>query len=79
MTNQYNDVMKIFKKINAPSRQDELASQIAKKVIQVQHNLADSLNKKVKNQSGNRQLIGLAIFSLIFGGYCIYLLISAIQ
>ncbi|WP_113638517.1 hypothetical protein [Nubsella zeaxanthinifaciens] len=71
--------MKLFKKKREALSSDELAGKIAGKIISVQQRVASYLNSKAGRLSGRKLLYGLMAFCLIFGGYLLYLLYSAIS
>jgi len=57
---------------------DVLASRIAGRIIQKQTQIAGFLNRKTQHWNKASKLIALALFVLVFGGLCIYLIIKHI-
>lgn len=71
--------MKIFNKTKKHIGQDEVAQQIANRILSSQSRIADYLNGKAKYLSGKSSLYALILFSAAFGGYCLYLVIISIK
>jgi hypothetical protein len=72
--------MKLFrrKKINAGfSRHDALANRVANRIILLQTQVADYLNRKTAYWSKASKLVALFLFCLLFGGSSLYLIIKA--
>ena len=61
-----------------PESQVRLAERIAGKILQLQRNAADFLNGKTAKFSTKQWWGMLAAFSLLLGGYSLYLLLEAI-
>ncbi|WP_026898839.1 hypothetical protein [Daejeonella oryzae] len=68
--------MKIFKRIKAPVVNDKIARQVASHIIKIQCRLADCMNKRVKKVPGRILLLALLLFTVTFGGYCLYLILN---
>lgn len=72
--------MSLFKKDKNRSltgRQEAVAQRIAEGIISRQKRAADYLNTKTQDISRRLWLWLLIGFSLLFGGYCLYLVTSA--
>jgi len=61
-----------------PEGQVRLAERIAGKILRLQRYAADFLNMKTAKFSANQWWVMLVVFSLLFGGYSLYLLVEAI-
>jgi hypothetical protein len=72
-------IMRIFKRTREPVQHNEVAQQIARYIIRYQTGLADYLNRKTKNWQRKSLHLALLLFILAYGGYCLYLLISALN
>ena len=59
------------------ARQEKAAGRIAAALIRRQTQAAGYLNRKTQYWNGTSKLIALILFCLLFGGFCLYLLISA--
>jgi hypothetical protein len=73
--------MRIFKrkKVGTLSQGQEMAAQrIADGLISRQRRLADYLNARMHGISARSWLWLLVGFCLVFGGYCLYLVVAAI-
>jgi hypothetical protein len=73
-------MMGLFKKDkNKPltAGQDAVAQRIAERIISRHKRTADYLNAKTQDIPRRLWLWLLIAFSLIFGGYCLYLVIGA--
>jgi hypothetical protein len=71
--------MRIFKKQAAASpKQEELAGRIAGSIIRRQIQIAGYLNGKTKHLSGQRKLLWLILFCVVFAAINIYLLINSL-
>lgn len=71
--------MKLLKRISGRISSDVTARKIADNIIGKQHRLADYLNGKTKKLKGSRLLIALIAFSMLFAGYCAYLILNALN
>lgn len=69
--------MKQFKNISECMSSDETARKIAGNIVAKQSRIADYLNTKTKDLPGKTLLIALIGFCVVFGSYCLYLLIGA--
>lgn len=71
--------MRIFKKRNRQLsvRQKQAAGKIADLVLKFQRKAAGYLNRKTAHLSGLSRLLLLILFCMVFGSYCLYLLIGA--
>ncbi|PWG80799.1 hypothetical protein [Pararcticibacter amylolyticus] len=72
--------MKLFAKGTADKltpKQEALADRIAGRIRQTQCRLAEWLNGKTAGLTAKNWLWLLVLFSLGFGAYCLYLLVSA--
>lgn len=68
--------MNLFKRPKQHRTDDALAHRIAGNIIGRQRRIADYLNSKATCLSKRTRLSALILFSLIFGSYCLYLLIK---
>lgn len=59
------------------ARQEKTADRIAAALIRRQTQVAAYLNRKTAYWNGTSKLIALILFCLLFGGFCLYLLIKA--
>ena len=71
--------MKLFARRKENMDNDRVARQIAGRIIGGQKRLANYLNRRTMHLSGRLWLYLLIIFSLLFGGYCLYLVIHAVN
>ena len=71
--------MRLFnrKKVPLTVEQEAVAERIAEGLIRRQKKVADYLNAKTKGISGEMWQMLLVGFCLVFGGYCLYLVIAA--
>ncbi len=71
--------MRLFKKQERPltGGQENTANRIADRILKAQQQAADYLNNKTGGFSRKNWLLTLIMFSVVFGSYCLYLLISA--
>jgi hypothetical protein len=79
MNLQSRNSMKIFKNIKERMNSDGLAQKIAGNIVDRQSRIANYLNGKTRHLSGKRLLLALIGFCVVFGSYCLYLLIHAIN
>lgn len=72
-------MMRLFKTDTKPlsGKQEAVAQSIAERIITMQKSAADYLNAKTQGMSGSLWLLLLIGFCLAFGGYCLYLVVSA--
>lgn len=59
-------------------RQEKLAGRLASAIVRRQTQVAGYLNRKTQYWNKNSKIIALVIFSLVFGGLSLYLLIKAL-
>ena len=72
--------MKLFKRQRkADISDDAVAKKIANKIVEKQRNLANYLNSKTKRFSPRAIAIILFGLCIVFGGYCAFLLLNAIN
>ena len=71
--------MKLFKKTRQASGHDEVARKFAIKIINVQHRIADYLNKRTEMVSRKSSIQALATFCIVFAIYLVWLLINALN
>lgn len=71
--------MRLFnrKKVPLNAAQQAAAQRIADRIMSRQKKLADYLNTKTSGISGRTWLMLLVGFCLVFGLYCLYLMIAA--
>lgn len=69
--------MKLFNNIRERMNSEETTQKIAGNILTRQSRIADYLNTKTKHLSGKALLIALIGFCVVFGSYCLYLLLSA--
>ena len=60
------------------ARQEALAEKIATAIVRRQTRIASYLNRKTAYWDKSSKIIALALFSLVFGGISLYLLVKAI-
>lgn len=70
--------MRIFRRRKQPlsSRQEQVAGKIAGRILLMQRRTADYLNAKASGLSGQTLVAILVVFCLLFGGYCVHLLVQ---
>jgi hypothetical protein len=72
--------MGLFRKRNKTltARQEALANKVASAIVRRQTQIASYLNRKTAYWDKSSKIIALALFSLMFGGISLYLLLKAI-
>jgi hypothetical protein len=72
--------MKLFKRQRKVDISDDaVAKKIANKIVEKQRNLANYLNSKTKRFSPRTIAFILFGLCIVFGGYCAFLLLNAIN
>jgi hypothetical protein len=73
--------MNLFRKkqtnSNPAPKNNAVADSIAKAIINRQSTIAGYLDRKTQYWNGTSKLIALILFCLLFGGFSLYMLISA--
>lgn len=59
------------------NRTDALAERVAGRIVRVQRRVAGWLDRKTQHWNKTSRLIALFLFCLLFGGFSLWLLISA--
>lgn len=59
-------------------RQEKLAERVALGIVRKQTRIANYLNRKTQHWNRASKIIALILFSLVFGGVSVYLLIKAL-